>query len=337
MKSYSDLRLAASSLNREASLYLSTRCTLRAAPSILELIPSTRTNTAKRFEPIIRGPLLYFFRDIISSVCAPRFTGLTVTKKGHPSLSRDLKNFSENNEFFGYSYRTALELVREAHGNRDSKLGAPISYAMAQERARVNGPRGPVADSFTETAFDYLSLCNGTRRTIFNRPLYRSLPTRKTGEPRGPVALLNFLAELDNEWDFWREWYQGFLDGKPLDWELQWRVALIEDAIWERGPEAVAAAIDGIKAEMLAGKLPMAETIEVNPATGKFRAVPIPVQNHPHMSALLNQVEDALEDCLGGHNGLRETAGDVRKLNRVLGKYREGPAKCRAHPLYCCR
>lgn len=143
--------------------------------------------------------------------------------------------------------------------------------------------------------------------------------------------LLRYLEEFrihaskHAEWAFWAEWYQGFVDGKPLDWELQRRVAVIDDAIWEQGPEAVAAAIDKVKAEMLSEKLPMAEIIEVNPDTGKFRAVPIPIQNQPHMSALLNQVEDALEDCLGGHNGLRETAGDVRKLNRALGKYREDP------------
>ncbi|MFV1459353.1 MULTISPECIES: hypothetical protein [unclassified Phaeobacter] len=46
---------------------------------------------------------------------------------------------------------------------------------------------------------------------------------------------------------FWREWYQGFLDGKPLDWDLQRRVALIGDAIWEAGPEAVAAEIERIR------------------------------------------------------------------------------------------
>ena len=51
------------------------------------------------------------------------------------------------------------------------------------------------------------------------------------------------------EWAFWREWYQGFLDGNPLDWELQRRVALIDDPIWEAGPEAVAEEIERIRAE----------------------------------------------------------------------------------------
>lgn|GEM_PF-2512825 len=130
---------------------------------------------------------------------------------------------------------------------------------------------------------------------------------------------------LAHEWSFWIDWYQGFLDGKPLDWELQRRVALIADPIWEEGPEAIAQEIERIKAEWLTEQLPMAETIELNPETAKFRAVPVPVENTPFVSALLDQVEDALEDCLDGHNGLRADMGDARKIKRVLTKYRNDP------------
>ena len=38
-----------------------------------------------------------------------------------------------------------------------------------------------------------------------------------------------------SSWSFWHEWYQGFLDGKPLDWELQRRVALIRTKIGRWG------------------------------------------------------------------------------------------------------
>ena len=46
---------------------------------------------------------------------------------------------------------------------------------------------------------------------------------------------------------FWREWYQGFLDGKPLPWEFQRRVALIPDEDWEQGPEHIAEKIEKIR------------------------------------------------------------------------------------------
>ncbi|MEP2717712.1 hypothetical protein [Pseudophaeobacter sp.] len=137
-------------------------------------------------------------------------------------------------------------------------------------------------------------------------------------------GVVRYLRE-EAKWSFWLDWYASFLDGKPLDWELQRRVALIEDAIWEAGPEAVAKEIARIQAGMLAEKLPMAERIEVNPDTGKFRAIAILVENPATLSALLSQIEDALEDCLGGHNGLAERSGTVKKLNRVLTKYKDDP------------
>ncbi|WP_353328675.1 hypothetical protein [Phaeobacter sp. NW0010-22] len=59
-----------------------------------------------------------------------------------------------------------------------------------------------------------------------------------------------FCAETGRQpspWQFWRDWYQGMLSNTPTDWDLQLQVALIEDAIWDAGPEAVAAEIAHIK------------------------------------------------------------------------------------------
>ncbi|APG47675.1 hypothetical protein [Phaeobacter porticola] len=74
--------------------------------------------------------------------------------------------------------------------------------------------------------------------------------------PSTATYLLNFWEETrasisgsSTAFSFWRDWYQGFLDGKPLDWDLQHRVALIDDTFWDAGPEAVAAEIERIRAE----------------------------------------------------------------------------------------
>ncbi|UWR44017.1 hypothetical protein [Phaeobacter inhibens] len=61
------------------------------------------------------------------------------------------------------------------------------------------------------------------------------------------IPIMYFWKNDGSKWKFWLDWYQGFLDGKPLDWELQRRVALIGDAIWEAGPEAVAAEIERVR------------------------------------------------------------------------------------------
>ncbi|WP_424979225.1 hypothetical protein [Leisingera sp. S232] len=73
------------------------------------------------------------------------------------------------------------------------------------------------------------------------------------GEPRYyPSDLVLALRHAGTNWSYWRDWYQGFLDGKPLDWELQHRVAQIDDATWDAGPESVAAEIERIRTKFSA-------------------------------------------------------------------------------------
>ena len=60
-------------------------------------------------------------------------------------------------------------------------------------------------------------------------------------------ALLIQHFDSSNDWSFWRDWYQGFLDGNPLEWELQRRVALIENGTWAAGPRAVAEEIEKVR------------------------------------------------------------------------------------------
>lgn len=57
-----------------------------------------------------------------------------------------------------------------------------------------------------------------------------------------------FAARPDpgGTWKFWTQWYQGMLDGTPMDWDLQLQVALIDDAVWDKGVEAVAKEIERI-------------------------------------------------------------------------------------------
>ncbi len=89
---------------------------------------------------------------------------------------------------------------------------------------------------------------------IFMRVEIKNLPQtavwQERSRPEWRTRLIRGLGLLNKglEWSFWREWYQGFLDGKPMDWELQRRVAMISDPIWEAGPEAVAEEIERIRA-----------------------------------------------------------------------------------------
>lgn len=48
--------------------------------------------------------------------------------------------------------------------------------------------------------------------------------------------------------EFWVRWYDSMVRGAPMDWELQRRVALIPQEVWEAGADAVAGAIAEIEA-----------------------------------------------------------------------------------------
>lgn len=101
------------------------------------------------------------------------------------------------------------------------------------------------------------------------------LPTWAVSEKNSFLSLFGPQWSSSPHWSFWREWYQGFLDGKPLDWELQRRVALIPDADWEQGPQHIAAKIEEIRREFDAeqrGNASKAEKIPVPPATAQAMA-----------------------------------------------------------------
>ena len=142
---------------------------------------------------------------------------------------------------------------------------------------------------------------------------------------RGLIEKLKSASEV---WSFWREWYQGFLDGKPLDWELQRRVALIPDEDWEKGPAHIAGKIEEIKAAFLAEKAPLAETVEFNEETAKFHTVPREIAKPDLLGATLSQVEDALDDVLADQtNGLHDRSREVRVLRRTVAKYGNDPQR----------
>lgn len=89
------------------------------------------------------------------------------------------------------------------------------------------------------------------------------------------ALFIQFWESYPDTYDFWTRWWIGARDGKPLDWELQKRVALIPAEEWEKNdPAHIAALIQGIEDEFVRERTDNAETIAINPATGKLRLIP---------------------------------------------------------------
>ncbi len=81
---------------------------------------------------------------------------------------------------------------------------------------------------------------------LMSTPLWRS-PAKNT------ASFETLMSETSSKFEghtFWKDWYQSLLDGQPLDWELQRRVALIDERVWAGGTKAVSDEIARLKKEL---------------------------------------------------------------------------------------
>lgn len=89
----------------------------------------------------------------------------------------------------------------------------------------------------------------------------------------------------------------------------------------------VAARIEEIKATFLREKAPLAETVELNVETGKFRVDPIPIENPALLGAMIARTDDAIGDALLWQNGLRQDSHEIRQLRRTHARYANDPQR----------
>lgn len=129
-----------------------------------------------------------------------------------------------------------LETVLVSHANTTE-----IAFQFDEDDARF----------CNEIATDLRHLKAGCSRTdVFHKPLWNDPREAEASTKVWLYQWETFWAREANKWVFWRDWYQGLLDGEPLDWELQRRIAIIDDAIWAAGPEAVSLEIDFVRAKL---------------------------------------------------------------------------------------
>ncbi|WP_123580068.1 hypothetical protein [Phaeobacter piscinae] len=135
--------------------------------------------------------------------------------------SPDIGNHERSSKFAAYSLFQAWTLLRkvsETSEREEWHADPELTYDVSQL---------PAVSSRTERLFSV------------------SQPPQRVSNVW--LAFLEDATITTLPWRFWRDWYQGLLDGKQLDWELQRRVALIDNEVWNAGPEAVAAEIDRIR------------------------------------------------------------------------------------------
>ncbi|MCP5037972.1 MAG: hypothetical protein GY945_10275 [Rhodobacteraceae bacterium] len=129
---------------------------------------------------------------------------------------------------------------------------------------------------------------------LFETPLWHD-----AGQPQELVQALQGKPDLLErpEWSFWRDWYQGFLDGNPMNWDLQREVALIPDEDWEKGPEHIAGLIEGIRKNYDRKPLDHAQVKEQ-----AKRLVAQPETTALIASSVADQIDEAMEQYFADAN-----------------------------------
>lgn len=241
-------RVRANKLGLPGAASLQFRAIMRMLPSVLGEL-EYRTNLSKA-EPAILGIfewcLLWYVEQCgtvpgthrqRTNACASRIQFTVNGMSWAEPASRDLLlSVSLSIRAFGLGELPPTDL----HPVKARLASASFNIGLGRDVVSLNA--GEKDEFFLKSSDEK----DGYRR-LLDSPIWL--------EKKGPGILVERWKrfkrgrEHDNSvWSFWREWYQGFLDGKPMDWELQRRVALIDDAIWEAGPEAVAREIERVRA-----------------------------------------------------------------------------------------
>ncbi|WP_139792632.1 hypothetical protein [Pseudophaeobacter leonis] len=148
----------------------------------------------------------------------------------------------------------------------DSPASATVAFASSANFSASDAASTVYTSARTALSYSTLSARYDARSAAFSAA-FSDAERGKDGEASQVFAALlwpnsNDIAQLlqiwetfearpdpDGIWSFWRDWYRSMLQGTPMDWDLQLQVALIDNAIWEAGPETVAKEISRIRAK----------------------------------------------------------------------------------------
>ncbi|MEM9124435.1 MAG: hypothetical protein AAGB28_01585 [Pseudomonadota bacterium] len=176
--------------------------------------------------------------------------------ESNEALRRGLQNIKPINTLL---YRTSVHLTAQSTYSRNSHLAKKaieevmVSFASAADDEEALYDESSLLRP-TRVAYDHaldLLLKNSIEDfqywydQVFDKPLWS-----ERFEPAVPLEeRVNFEEFFQGpSFTFWRKWRQGFIVGQPVDWGLQRRIALIDDSIWNAGPDTVANEIERIQA-----------------------------------------------------------------------------------------
>lgn len=150
---------------------------------------------------------------------------------------------------------SAANIVAYAANTDEATPNVPDVFAAANAADAAVGAAAEAAayNGHTSTAASAAALAHAsageavhsdcatltTGESLTRTPLWHDRPNPLQERWDAVTARLRDDPPPGGPWDFWRDWYQGLLDGTPMDPDLLTRIALIAPEHWDAGPERV--------------------------------------------------------------------------------------------------
>lgn len=167
---------------------------------------------------------------------------------------------SENDAALSKAHRAALRMANSAANDANgypnstiNRMALASAIYPAQHVARSISSEGWRAVAYAAIAYGNHTYDDSCAAAITDAKMFEQAPpiatfTRnlwndKTCPPVSAADWQRFLASdlsKQPEWFFWREWYQGFVDNNPMDWNIQRNIALIPANEWQLGAAHIA-------------------------------------------------------------------------------------------------
>ncbi|MFT4012945.1 MAG: hypothetical protein QM682_05970 [Paracoccus sp. (in: a-proteobacteria)] len=126
---------------------------------------------------------------------------------------------------------------------------------------------------------------------------------------------------------FWIDWYRRVVGGEPQNWPLLRDVALIDNALWEQGGEALDGAITDVIVSHGMQFTEYGEEIAVQPETGRLLAIPKNDLPPGYLQDVLDKIEEATRILpnIGSSNAYRALESEIELLREAPRRYAERP------------
>lgn len=224
---------------REDAILIAQRAALRVFP-----IWASRMAEEWARERALTCTLL--LRCFLTSGAARRYPTPEVRAAARAAAAAAAAPYAGADATYAYAYAAAAYAADAA--------AAAVAYA-ADDAADLDAAYAADAAAYAADAAAYTALWEQVEQDVAILQSAGDLPAAPLWHSDLPAVLLEqeqqgleiLARETGNRNSFWHRWYFAAKRGDWLDWDLQHKVTLIPNDIWEQGPKAVIAAIDEIE------------------------------------------------------------------------------------------